>query len=92
MNGHNLSYYRQLRIIAYGYYRNDLFRLAKQLTIVVIGILAMIIPNTHHTGNYNPEAVVVTLGLFTIALLLAIASMLDRRQREVLEDTEKGND
>lgn len=90
MNGRNLAQYRELRLIAYGHYRNDLLRFANHLTIVAIGAISMIIPNSgNETAHYDPAAVIVTVGFFTLSLLLTIASALDRRQREVLENSEK---
>jgi hypothetical protein len=87
MNGHNVAKYQPMKIIAYGHYRNDMFRLAKHGTITMIGILSMIIPPTS-AGTITPVGLVITVGLFTISIMLVMASALDRRQREVLEDLE----
>lgn len=85
MNGHTFAQYQVMRVIAYGHYRNDLFRLAKHITILAIGVIAMILPNPQST-RVSYTGVAITGGLFTIVLLLILASALDRRQREALEE------
>jgi hypothetical protein len=75
-----------IRILAFGHYRNDLFRLGKHMTILLIGIISCISPavNSQSQGQVSATQIVVTLGLFMIALMLVMASALDRRQREFL--------
>jgi hypothetical protein len=85
LNGNRLPQHRVLSVIAYGHYRNDLFRLAKQVTIIVIGVIAMIIPPQNPKDPVTPVSLIVTGGLFTIAMLLVLASALDRRQREIAD-------
>lgn len=90
MNGHNLKTYRVLRLLAYGHYRNDMFRMAKHSIILFVGLMAMISPpvdNTRHA--VTPVGVIVAVGFFAIAVLLALASALDRRQREIMEDMDE---
>ena len=95
MNGQTFATYRIMRVIAYGHYRNNLFRFAKHLTVFAIGIVSMLLPNFKVTGTgghsqniVSYTQVVVTGGLFTIVLLLIMASVLDRRQTEALEALE----
>lgn len=87
--------HREMQIIAYGHYRNNLFRFSKLLIIFMIGILAMILPPSKPGASQtSPTAIVITVGLFAIVVLLVMASALDQRQREVLEDViedEAGN-
>lgn len=84
MNGNTFQQYTTMRIIAYGHYRNDLFRLSKQVVILVVGIVAMFVPPVDNSQPVSPLGWVITIGLFAIALLIVMASALDRRQREAL--------
>lgn len=86
-NGKNLESHRELRLIAYGHFRNASFRLAKTLTIVFVGLIAMVIPNT--TTAITPAGIVVTVGLFMIELLIVLPGMLDERQAELMEDDKR---
>lgn len=89
MDGQNLAQYRVMRVIAFGHFRNDLFRFAKHITITAIGALSMVIPPASPKGGaVTPTGVVVTGGLFTIVLLVIMSSVLDHRQREALLDIE----
>lgn len=81
MNGHTFGKYQSMKILAFGHYRNDLFRLAQYLIITMIGLLACIFPPTLSKA----VGLVVTGGLFTIVLLLIMSSILDHRQRELME-------
>jgi hypothetical protein len=85
MDGNTFSYYQVMRIIAYGHYRNDLFRLGKHVTVLVIGVIADLLPSPAQNTPVSPSGIVVTVGLFSIVLLINMASALDRRQREALE-------
>ena len=83
-NGRNLEQHRELRLIAYGHYRNAMFRLAKTCTILAIGALSMILPNTQ--TRITPTAVAVTVGLFMIELLIVLPGILDERQAQLMRD------
>lgn len=85
-NGHNLPQHRELRIIAYGHFRNAMFRLAKTLTLVVIGVFAMILPNTNRSDQVTPVGVAISIGFFMISLLIVIPGILDERQAELMAD------
>ena len=90
MNGNRLGRFRVMRVIAYGHYRNDLFRLAKHVTVLVIGVMACVLPKARGTSNQlSPTSIVITVGLFTILLLIIMASALDRRQRDAVEEIEE---
>lgn len=84
-NGHSLEQYDQMRLLAFGHYRNDLFRMCKHTTITLIGVLACSFPSTT-TQPVTPVGLVITFGLFIIAVFLVMASFLDRRQREAMEE------
>ena len=86
MNGKNLATYRVMRIVAYGHWRNDLFRLSKHCCIFFIGVLAMVLPPQNPQAQVSPLSLVITGGLFAISLLLIMASALDKKQRDALED------
>lgn len=88
MNGNALKQHRVMRILAYGHYRNDLFRFSKHIVIAGVGILAMITPaSPGTTASPTLTSLIVTGGFFTIAILIVIASALDKRQREGLNTT-----
>jgi hypothetical protein len=90
LNGGNVKRFTIMRVIAFGHWRNDLFRLMKQLTITVIGVIAMILPTPpRQTTPITPVGVLITGGLFTISILIVMASVLDRRQREALEELDE---
>lgn len=90
INGHTLKTYSEMKIIAYGHYRNNLFRLAKHTIVLSIGLISMLLPpaNGNSAGKVTPIGVVITGGLFSIVLLLLMSSALDKRQREALNDVE----
>lgn len=83
-NGHNLANYRELRLIAYGRFRNSIFRLAKTLTILLVGTLSMLIPNQR--TEITPTGVAITIGLFVIELLIVVPGILDERQAQMMHD------
>lgn len=86
LNGGHLSKYGVMRVIAYGHYRNDLFRFSKCLVIVAVGFTACILPPppTTPSGPATPVGVAITLGFFAIEVLVVLASALDARQRDYL--------
>lgn len=88
MNGKTFAAYRSMRVIAYGHFRNDAFRMAKHTTITAIGVISMILPasNNQAATHISYTSVVITGGLFTISVLLVLASALDKKQRESLEE------
>src|SRR4051812_856512 len=88
MNGDNLGAYRVMRILAYGHFRNDAFRFCKHLAVLFIGVLSMILPRAENAPTITASALVVTGGLFTIVLLLLLASALDRAQRNAIDEME----
>jgi hypothetical protein len=73
-------------IIAYGHYRNDLFRLSKHITVLGIGALACLLPTSPPRQVVTPTGLVVTGGLFTIVMLIILASVLDKRQRDAIDE------
>lgn len=87
-NGHNLARYQVMRILAYGHFRNDAFRFCKHLAVLFIGVLSMILPRAERAPVITPSGLVVTGGLFTIVLLLLLASALDRAQRNAIDEME----
>lgn len=88
LNGHTLKAYTEMRIIAYGHYRNNLFRFSKHFVVLLIGVISMALPPTSfgHNGKVTPTGIVITVGFFIIVVLMLMASALDQRQREALED------
>lgn len=86
MNDRTIEMHRAMMIIAYGHYRNDLFRLCKHCVIFFIGLAAMATPPQLRSQPVSTVGVIITAGLFTISILLVLASTLDRRQREAMED------
>lgn len=93
MNDDNLGRYRVMRVIAFGHYRNDLFRLAKHISVLAIGLLACVIPPMSSTQHgVTPTGIVITGGLFTIVLLLIMASALDRRQRDAIDEMDEARE
>lgn len=87
MNGERLVLARELRIIAFGHYRNELLRLAMFAIIITIGIAAMLTPPAVAHQPVTPVAIAITMGLLGITALLVIASFLDRRQRDLMKDS-----
>lgn len=85
----NLQTFPVMRLIAYGHYRNDLFRFAKHTTVAAIGVLAMIIPRQPNSEPVTPTGLVITIGFFTIVMLMLLASTLDRRQRDSISEIDK---
>jgi hypothetical protein len=77
-----------MRIIAYGHYRNDLFRLCKHITVFAVGLLACLLPPALANQTITATGLVVTGGLFTIVMLTILGSVLDRRQRDAIEEIE----
>lgn len=87
MNGNRLAAHDVMRVIAYGHFRNDTFRLAKHSTITMIGLFSMLLPPAPGTSSHvTPAGATITAGFFTISILLVLASALDRKQREALEE------
>lgn len=78
----------EMRIIAFGHYRNELLRLWMFLVVCGIGIVAMITPPSNRHQPVTPVGIAITLGLFTITAALVLASFLDRRQRDLLINLE----
>lgn len=90
LNGGNLAKYQIMQLIAYGHYRNNLFRLAKFCTVLAIGLIASVLPPTKPGSTNGPiVGVVITGGLFTIVLLLVMSSILDRRQRDAIKEIDE---
>lgn len=86
MNGDNIEKYRLMMVIAYGHYRNDLFRFSKHMVIFLVGVASMIAPPQVETQPVSAVGIIVTGGLFSLSILLVLASTLDRRQREAMEE------
>lgn len=90
LNGQTFAKYQAMRVIAYGHFRNDLFRMSKHVTITTIGVISMVLPQSPGTTNHvTNSGIVITGGLFTISVLLVLASALDRKQREALEEIDE---
>jgi hypothetical protein len=85
MNGNNIASHRVVSVLAYGHYRNDLFRFSKHTMIALIGVISCIVPPSTRTQPVTATGLIVTMGLFYISIALLMASTLDRRQRESLE-------
>lgn len=79
LNGNRLPHYDQMLIVAFGHYRNELFRVGKTVTIIALGVLTMGLRNA--SSGYTTAGVAVTIGFFMIALLIVLPSILDKRQR-----------
>lgn len=75
---------QRLRVIAQGHFRNDLIRMMKSLNIVAAGLIAVIAPPITPTSQLTPVGAAVTIAIFNLALLLVVASFLDRRQRRMM--------
>jgi hypothetical protein len=84
MNGKTLAAVRRMRVIAYGDFRNEVFRTAISSIFIVVGIAAMLSPPTSNTARVTATSVAITLGFFGIEMLMVIASALDRQQRRFL--------
>lgn len=92
MNGHSIERFTELRILAAGQWRNDLFRLSKSSIITCIGIVACVTPPVSNTApTISPVAVAVTIGLFAIEILILLASIMDRMQRDMLYNYDDHN-
>lgn len=88
MNGKNLSQHRIMKIIAYGHFRNDLLRMFALLTITFIGIFSMVVPSPETTNGHHItfSGIIVTCGIFAITVEIIIASILDKNQRDAMEE------
>jgi hypothetical protein len=84
MNGKTLAAVRRMRVIAYGDFRNEVFRTAISSIFIVVGIAAMISPPPSASSRVTATSVAITLGFFGIEMLMVIASALDRQQRRFL--------
>lgn len=82
VNGQKSS--KEVKIIAFGHYRNELFRIMMFLVVTGIGVVAMLTPPAIKNSPVTPVSIAITLGLFTLTALLVMASFLDKRQRELL--------
>lgn len=89
LNGENLRRASELRILAYGHFRNALFRTAKTLIVILLGFMFMLIPND--PGEPSLTGLIFTGWLFTMELLIIMPGILDDRQAEALEDLDRYN-
>lgn len=84
MNGTNLKAMREMRIIAFGHYRNEVLRIALFGIIIAVGVAAMITPPATSNQKITPVSIAITIGLLAITAILVAASFLDRRQRDLM--------
>lgn len=84
LNGNRLPHYDLMLVVAFGHFRNELFRVGKIVTIVALGLIAIGLRNV--TNRYTAASVAVTIGFFAIALLIVLPSILDKRQRILMSD------
>lgn len=93
MNGHTIARFTELRVIAFGRWRNDLFRMSKSVVITGVGIVACLAPPASpDTPSITPVGVAITVALFAIEILVVLASTLDNKQREMLMEFSLKND
>jgi hypothetical protein len=72
-------------IIVGGYVRREVLRMFKGALMVVLGVVGMWQPNpTPSLASYT--GLVLTAGLFVLGLTVAAQSLLDRRDRELIDD------
>lgn len=67
-------------VIVHSYYRREFIRLFKAMIITTIGVIADVSPNVSHYTNAT--GLVLTVGLFSLSSLVAVQSILDRRDRK----------
>lgn len=84
MNGKNLVNYRMLTVIAFGHYRDEMFRLIKFAAITAAGVALMLTPPADAKQPISATQVVVFIAFFTLEITMLAASALDRRQREIM--------
>jgi hypothetical protein len=75
---------KEVRIIAYGHYRNEIIRIISFVIITSVGAAAMLTPPAVPHQPVTPVSLVVTIGLLLLTALLVAASFMDRRQRDLL--------
>lgn len=86
LNGNKIESIHILKIIAFGHYRNEMFRVGKASLIVISGVCAMIIPPANPDVPVSPLQIIILCAVFGIALQIVMASALDARQREILRE------
>lgn len=87
LNGNNLMGYKLMKVIAFGHYRNELFRLAFNTAVIFAGVFSVItapaIPRGYHVPIFSPRTMVITASFFIMQLVGSILpSLLDKKQRE----------
>jgi hypothetical protein len=87
MNGHTIERFNELRVIAAGQWRNDLFRMVMSLVIVSVGVIACISPPaSQNPKTITPVAIALTFGLFIIEIVIVVSSIMDKVMRDFLYD------
>jgi hypothetical protein len=84
LDGNNLARANEMRIIAFGHYRNEILRLCKFSVVISVGVAAMIAKPADPAAPISPLSLIITIGLFALVGLMSAASALDRRQRDLL--------
>lgn len=75
------------KVIVEGHIRREMLRILKGMTIVTIGLISMWVPNEpHHATTIGGVDVITTVGFFTIGILIAVQSYLDKVGRNVVHE------
>lgn len=75
-----------LVLLAWGYVRREALRFSTGLLILGVGVLASLSPTPGGVTLVSVTGLVLTAALFGIALLVALQSVLDGRQRRRAEE------
>lgn len=75
-----------LRLAAQGNMREETLRVAKCVTICVIGVAAMLTPPASGARPITPLAIFLTFGLFVLGVLIVIGSIAARRTRVLMRE------
>lgn len=77
---------RLIYLIAWGYVRREVIRLAQALGVLVIGLVAMVQDSPAGVNKTTILGLILTTVLFLICLGIGLQSQLDRNQRQDIED------
>lgn len=89
IDGNTLKMHQQMQVIAVGHYREEMLRLIKFVIITSVGIAAMFSPPADPARPISALSLTVTLGFFGLVITMLVASLLDKRQRELMYDLYK---